>query len=125
MLSQQNMLQIAKQWLEDWNAHDLEAIMSHYAESLEFTSPIIIKLVEIPDGTIRDKAQLRSYFQKGLTVYPDLKFEPINILFGVNSMVLYYRSYRNNSTQFSAEFMGFDAAGLVNKVVAHYSEAEL
>jgi len=114
-----NMTLLADQWLEAWNQHDLTAILTHYAESIEFTSPLIVKLLGNASGTIRGKAALRDYFQLGLTAYPDLRFEPINLLMGVDSLVLYYRSVNN---QFSAEFMHLTADGLIDRVFAHYSD---
>lgn len=116
MLTQQQAQQIA-QWIEDWNRHDLEAILSHYADSIEFTSPFIVKLLGNPTGTIQGKLALRNYFERGLAAYPQLKFELITVLAGVNSLVVHYHSV--NQLQ-AAEFMTFDQAGLVSHAKAHY-----
>lgn len=120
MLTQQDAQHIAKQWIEDWNQHDLEAILSHYDEQIEFSSPIIVKLLNEPSGTIRGKAALRDYFTKGLAAYPDLHFVPIQILVGVNSLVIYYHAV---NVRIGAEFMQFNAQGLVTRSIAHYDQA--
>lgn len=109
---------IAQKWIEDWNHHDLEAILSHYAEDIEFSSPFIIKLLGNANGKISGKNALKDYFAKGLAAYPDLKFELLATLKGVNSVVLYYRSVNN---LLAAEFMEINADGLVSRVIAHYS----
>lgn len=117
MLAQQQAQHIAEQWIEDWNRHDLEAILSHYADSIEFTSPFIVKLLGNPTGIVQGKLALRNYFERGLAAYPQLKFELITVLTGVNSLVVHY--YSVNQLQ-SAEFMIFDQAGLVSHAKAHY-----
>lgn len=117
-LSESKLLQLAKCWLDDWNQHNLEAILSHYSDSILFTSPLVSKILNRADGTIRGKAQLQDYFTRGLTNYPDLQFELIQVLVGVNSIVIYYRSINQ---LLAAEFMQVDLSGLIVKVNAHYS----
>ena len=111
-------LNLAGRWVDAWNAHDLDLIMSHYEEEIELTSPVAGQLSGTSDGTIRGKANLRAYFQKGLETYPDLHFQLDDVLCGVNSVVLYYKNQRGTRT---AEFMELSAAGKVTRVVANYS----
>ncbi len=40
------------------------------------------------------KSALRNYFDRGLSAYAELKFTTIEILVGVNSLVIYYRSVK-------------------------------
>lgn len=108
----------AREWLAAWNAHDLERILAHYAEAVEFSSPFIVKLTGHPAGMLRGKAALRDYFSRSLTAYPALKFEFIRLYPGVRSCVLEYRSVNNLR---AAETMEFDAAGKVCRVQAHYT----
>jgi hypothetical protein len=118
MLTEQDAFKIAQTWIEDWNRHDLDAIMSHYAEDIVFNSPIIIKLLGNPEGKIQGKSALKDYFAKGLAAYPNLKFGPIKILIGVNSLVIYYHSIKD---LFAAECMVINEQGLVTETKAHYS----
>ena len=70
--------------------------------------------------SIRGKAALRSYFQRGLEAYPNLHFELLDFMCGLSSVVLRYVNQRGTK---SAEFMEFGAqAGKVVRVVANYSE---
>lgn len=117
MLSIQQAEEIAANWVRDWNAHDLEAILSHYADPLEFTSPLVIERLGRRDGTIRSKAELRSYFAAGLGPGSGLKFELLDALPGVSSVVLHYRNHRGRTV---AETMFLDAAGNVSKAAVHY-----
>lgn len=111
------LIQIGEAWLQAWNAHNLEDIMSHYDDDIVFYSPVIQQINNDPAGCIRGKAALRAYFTKGLAAYPDLHFELYHILEGVNSIVLYYKSINN---KLSAEMMVINEKGLVSEVRAHY-----
>jgi steroid delta-isomerase-like uncharacterized protein len=111
------MKHLAQEWLNAWNAHDLEAIMAHYAEDITFYSPFIRQLNNDPAGRIQGKADLRAYFQRALTAYPDLKFEPYHVMEGVDSIVIYYKSVKD---LLAAEMMLVNKEGKVCEVRAHY-----
>ena len=108
----------AKAWIEAWNAHDLDQIMSHYAASLEFTSPLILKRVPGTDGTLRDRAALRDYFRQGLAAAPDLKFELRQVLRAVKGFTLYYLNARGGYT---AEYIELDEDDRATYVIASYA----
>ncbi len=118
MLDERTAKEIAQQWIEVWNSHNLDEILSHYAEEIEFSSPLIAKLLGDAGGKIRGKAALKDYFGQGLKTYPDLKFELVQVLVGVNSLVIYYRSVQNLH---AAEFMMIGDRNLITQVQAHYS----
>lgn len=113
------MNNFAMEWLQDWNNHDLEAIMDHYADTIVFYSPLIQKINNDPTGRIQGKENLRAYFSKGLQAYPDLNFELYHVLEGVNSVVLYYKSVGN---RLSTEMMVLNEEGKVVEVRAHYKQ---
>lgn len=110
--------QSALDWIESWNGHDLDNIMQHYAEDIEFISPFVVKLFNSPDGQIQGKAQLREYFAAGLKKFPDLEFKLIRVFAGVNSFTIFYRSV---SGLLAAEVMVLDSEGKIVRVYAHYS----
>jgi predicted ester cyclase len=109
---------LAKHWVAAWNAHDLDLIMSHYEEGVELTSPVAAQLLGIPDGKVAGKAHVRAYFQRGLEAYPELHFHLEDVLWGLNSVVLYYK---NQKGTLSGEFMELAGNGKVTRIVAHYS----
>jgi hypothetical protein len=117
LITEQKANQLAHDWIEAWNRHDLDAILSHYADDVEFTSPFVVKLLGNPSGTIKGKKVLKSYFEKGLETYPDLKFELIQVLTGVDSLTIYYRSVKG---MLAAEVMMLKQKGEIAKVMAHY-----
>lgn len=108
---------LAREWATAWNSHDLEAILAHYEDVVELTSPVAAQLLGRPDGRVVGKVELRAYFQRGLEAYPELRFELEDVLWGLNSLVLYYRNQKGTRT---AEFMELSAGGKVVRVVANY-----
>jgi predicted ester cyclase len=116
-LTRDEACRLAEHWVAAWNAHDLEAIMTHYDDAVELTSPVASQLLGTSDGKVLGKASLRAYFQRGLEAYPDLHFQLADVLCGVNSIVLYYTNQKGART---AEFMELSAAGKVVRVVANY-----
>lgn len=107
----------AQEWLMAWNSHDLNKIMEHYSEKIDFVSPIIQQMGINAEGKISNKSDLKDYFSKALQKYPDLHFELYHELKGSHSIVLFYRSVNNS---FSAEYMELNKEGQVTKVRAHY-----
>ncbi|MEG5161060.1 nuclear transport factor 2 family protein [Microcoleus sp. AT3-A2] len=110
--------ELALDWVEAWNTHNLDRIMSHYAEDVILISPVAAQLLNEPSGTVTGKEALRNYFKKGLEVYPDLKFELLDVMWGVSSVVLYYINQKGTK---AGEFMKVSSTGKVTKVVAHYN----
>ncbi len=115
-LDQQFAQDFAKEWIDAWNAHDLPGILSHYRDDFEMSSPMIIKLVDEASGVLKGKTSVAAYWAKALERMPDLRFELLNILIGVDSITLYYRGARG----LAAEVFHFDETGKVSKAYAHY-----
>ncbi len=110
---------LANHWVAAWNAHDLDLILMHYDDAVELTSPVAGQLLSTSDGKVIGKANLRAYFQRGLSAYPELRFGLEDVLWGVNSVVLYYTNHKGTRT---AEFMELSASGKVVRVVANYGD---
>jgi predicted ester cyclase len=109
---------LADHWVAAWNGHDLDLIMMHYEDAIELTSPVAAQLLGTSDGKVVGKANLRAYFQRGLEAYPELHFRLEDVLWGVNSVLLYYTNQKGTRT---GEFMELSATGKVARVVANYS----
>ena len=82
------------------------------------TSPTAAKLLNDPSGTVTGKEAVRSYFERGLEAYPNLTFELLDVMWGISSVILYYRNQKGTKT---GEFMEFDANRKVVRVIANYS----
>src|SRR5215207_2739078 len=113
MLTKEQAHQFAQAWVAAWNTHDLDQIMSHYEEEVELISPVAAQLLNQSDGKVIGKANLRAYFQKGLSAYPALHFDLKDVLWGVGSVVLYYANQRGTHT---GEFMEISPQGKVSRI---------
>jgi hypothetical protein len=82
----------AARWCEDWNSHDLDRVLSHFADEVIFTSPLAASLVPESQGRIAGKDSLRSYWEKGLSRNPDLHFTVEHVFAGVDTAVIQYRN---------------------------------
>src|SRR6266849_454471 len=100
MPDEERAREFAGAWVQAWNAHDLDRILDD------------------PSGTVSGKAALRSYFQRGLDVYPNLQFALLDVMWGLNSVVLYYVNQKGSRT---GEYMDFGPTGKVSRVVANYN----
>jgi hypothetical protein len=118
MLTKDNAHSLAVHWIGAWNSHNLDEIMSHYADDVVLVSPVAAKLLDDPSGTVRGKEFLRAYFRKGLEAYPQLRFELLDLMWGLSTVVLCYMNQNGTKT---AEFMEIDSTGQIIRVVANYS----
>jgi hypothetical protein len=119
VISPEQADELARAWVDAFNRHDLDAVLSHYADGIEFSSPAVIDVMREPTGTIRGMAALRDYFGQALAKYPNLGFELLHILTGVNSVTILYRSLHRGSL--GAEVMMLDGQGKVSRVTVHYA----
>ena len=118
VLTESRVRQFADDWMRAWNSHDLDAIMSNYASEAVLTSPVAAKLLNESYGVVKGESALRRYFARGLEAYPSLAFELLDVMWGLSSVVLYYKN--QNGTK-AAEFMELDNDFKVVRVVANYS----
>lgn len=112
----------AREWVEAWNSHDLDRILSHYSADLEFTSPLVVQRYPDLDGVIRDKELLREYFAKGLQSRPDLTFSLVGVLYSVTGFVMLYCNATGSHT---TEYVEIDEKRLVRRAIACYSDSPL
>jgi hypothetical protein len=110
--------EFAAKWVAAWNSHELDAIMSHYDADVVLISPVAARILDNPSGTVERAAALRNYFKRGLELYPNLQFELLDVLWGVFSIVLYYKNQKGTRT---AEFMELGKNGKIVRVVANYN----
>jgi hypothetical protein len=93
------------QWVNDWNSHDVEAILSHFTDDVVFTSPVAIQLLG-GNGEVRGKEALRHYWIEGIRRTPDLHFEVLAFYVGVDVLVINYRNQRNGLVSEVLRFEG-------------------
>jgi len=109
--------QFAEEWIGSWNSHDLSRVFSHYADDFEMSSPYITQIAGESSGTLYGKKAVGAYWAKALQLIPDLRFELVSTLIGVNSITLYYKGARG----MAAEVFHFGSDQKVVKAYAHYT----
>lgn len=112
----------AHEWLDAWNKHDIELIMKHYDESIEFCSPIVQKVLGIPEGIVRGANNLKDYFSRQLKTFPTLHFQLLDVFASPQSVVLYYKINRG---LMAAECMILNSAMKATQVFANYDKNDV
>lgn len=108
----------AAEWIAVWNSHDLEAILSHYAEDIVFRSPRIALVMGEKIDFVAGKAALARYWRKALGIAKDLRFELDRVYVGSDCLTI---AYCNQRGQNAAETFVFNAEELVVESIATYA----
>jgi hypothetical protein len=111
----------ARDWINAFNSHNLDEILKHYAEDIEFYSPFIIVLKFNDKGVIQNKTDLKKYFEIGLKAYPNLHFKFHHCLVGINTLVIYYTSVNN---KLAAEVFELNENNKAVRVICNYTNAD-
>jgi hypothetical protein len=116
MLTREFADHFAQEWIAAWNSHDLDRILSHYTDDFEMSSPRIIQVAGESSGILKGKEAIGAYWRMALQLAPNLHFEPITTLVGIDPITLYYKGARG----LSAEVFHFNRDGKVSRAYAHY-----
>lgn len=100
----------ADSWIDAWNAHDVEAVLAHFADDAVFTSPVAARVLG-GTGVVRGKEALRAYWTQALSLVPELHFELIGVYAGVGALVI---NYRNHAGHLRCEVLVFDGTRVVS-----------
>jgi hypothetical protein len=117
MIDKEFAIEFAQDWIAAWNSRDLARVLSHYADDFVMSSPIIAQIGAEPSGVLTGKAAVGEYWVKALAMIPELHFDLLTTLVGVDSITLYYQSPKG----LAAEVFHFDADRKVIRAYAHYT----
>lgn len=120
VIDEEFALRFAHEWIAAWNSHDLVRILSHYSDDFEFSSPKIVEIAGEPSGRLKGKEAIGAYWAKALVRIPDLRFELINVLCGINALVIVYRGAAG---KVAAEVFEFRPDGKVCRSSANYASS--
>lgn len=102
----------SEQWVNAWNAHDIEAVLEHFHDDVVFTSPVAARVLPDTEGVVAGKEALRHYWTTALKSLPDLHFEIVDVYRGESTLVI---NYRNHLGGLVNEVLIFDGDGLVRE----------
>ncbi len=122
MIQREKAWKFAHEWLEAWNKHDVDLIMKHYADSIEFCSPVVQKVLGYPDGIVKGIDNLRDYFSRQLKKFSTLHFQLLDVFASPQSIVLYYKINRG---LLAAEVMVLNSDMKAIKVYANYDKDDV
>ncbi|MBY8821187.1 nuclear transport factor 2 family protein [Sphingomonas colocasiae] len=110
----------AQDWIEAFNAHDLERILRHYAPDVELVSPIYRSFTDRRADTVYGIAALRDYFGAALRRYPQLRFTLLDVATGVYSLCIRYHT--NLGDRIAIECLEHGIDGGIVRATCHYAE---
>lgn len=119
MLNRDEAQEFAQEWIDAWNAHDVERVLSHYTEDFEMSSPFIMAFAGQACGTLKGHQAVGAYWRDALQRIPDLQFELIEVFTCVDSIVICYNSVLG---KLGAEVLFINAQGKACKAFAHYDK---
>jgi hypothetical protein len=119
MLTAAEGYELAQEWIEAWNDHDLDRIIAHYASDVVFSSPFVQTITASASGALSGRAALRKYFQTALDKYPTLTFRLLDVFRGIDSVTLLYESVNG---LLAAETMMLNERNQVSRVLAQYDK---
>jgi ketosteroid isomerase-like protein len=103
----------AAQWAEAWNSRDIEQVLAHFHDEVEFTSPTALAVMGTP--TVRGKASLREYWTKALSGLASLRFTVDRVVWDPDGreLAIIYTSETNGKAKRVSENLRFNAAGQI------------
>jgi len=122
MIHREKAWKFAHEWLDAWNKHDVDLIMKHYADTIEFCSPVVQKVLADPKGIVQGIDNLRDYFSRQLKKFSTLHFQLLDVFASPQSIVLYYKINRG---LLAAEVMVLDSDMKAVKVYANYDKDDV
>lgn len=81
----------AAAWIADWNAHDVEKILSHYVEDVVFHSPKVAVRTKGEKTFFTHREELRPYFSFAFQIRPQLHFTLFTICQDRQGLALIYQ----------------------------------
>ena len=94
-------------------------MLAHFSDDFQFSSPLVRQFAGEPAGVLTGKDAVRAYWKIGLSRLPDLHFELVDVLEGVDCLTILYRGHRG----LTAEVFQFGADGLAVRGQALYRAA--
>ncbi len=83
-------MDIAKDWFDAFNAHDLDKLLSLYADDAQHYSPKLKLRQPKTNGLINGKEALRSWWRDSFDRLPSLRYRPTKFIADDHSVFMEY-----------------------------------
>lgn len=119
-MQQVEALAFAHQWISSWNQRDVNAVLSHFADDVQFTSPLAHQLTGT--ATVSGKSALAAYWQQALAQIQTLQFTLDSVVFDPQAqrLAILYTSRTETRTVRATEIVRFDQNGKIIQAEALY-----
>jgi ketosteroid isomerase-like protein len=101
----------ADRWISDWNRKDVEAVLSHFSESVVFTSPRA--KVIVGTSRVEGKSSLREYWTKAIDRTQTIHFTLDYVISDADRIGIVYIAEIEGRRMRCVEFIVFGDDGLV------------
>jgi hypothetical protein len=108
---------LAEEWIASWNSRDLDRILSHYTDDLEFSSIYLLEFAGEPTGTLKGKRRVGDYWSSALEKNSHLHFELVAVYVGVDTIAIHHRAM---SSRDRLELHFLNDQGRIYKAIGHY-----
>ena len=110
-MTYESMMEFAARWVANWNRRDVEAVLAHFADDAQFTSPVAAELVG--RAVLRNKEELRAYWRAAMARVSVLEFKLEHASWDERRRELNVvcEANLNGERKRACEIMRFDAAG--------------
>src|SRR5215467_15743496 len=116
MIDKNKLMMLARDWLTAWNSKDIDRLMRHYHDEIEFYSPNVVKRWSKPGGKLLGKDAVRSHLLKGFEDANHIQFHLLGILEGIDGIIIVYKK---GIKGMGADLVNLDDEGKVIRVMAN------
>jgi len=119
-MTRDGALRWAEQWVADWNARDLAAVLAHFEDGVEFTSPRALAVVGV--ATVRGKPALFDYWTRALAAIGSLRFTLRRISWDpdTSELAIFYDRDVDGRCDRAAEVLQFGGSGRVARAEVYH-----
>ena len=89
-MTRSNSKEIANKWMEAFNAHDLEKLLSLYHENAIHYSPKLLVRQPETKGLIQGKSALHNWWKDAFERLPTLQYTPLKFISETNCIFMEY-----------------------------------
>ena len=118
MITKEFAKAFALEWIASWNSHDVDRVLTHYADNFTIASPTALAVVPESGGFIAGKEVIRRYWQTALSKAPGLAFELLGLFTGMDGISLHYTNAATGQTVI--EVMNFNEDLKVKQVLVYH-----
>lgn len=112
--------QIAVNWFEAFNTHDLEKLLSLYHEEARHYSPKLKIRKPETNGLVKGKNALRAWWKDAFERLPSLKYLTISLTANDNRVFMeYIRKVDNEDDMMVAELLEIESGVIISSKVYH------